>query len=312
MQNWEKIGLIIEPKVHFSNEWMSNYAAVPFIDEEISGSILKIYFSSRTKENKSLTGWAEFDINNLTKGPLKLSTKPLIDIGKVGMFDEDGVMGCHITNINNKRFFYYIGWNIGKSVPFRNSIGLAIADSDSDKFQRFSNGPIIDRGIHDNCFVASNCIFKEDNFYRMYYLSCNEWKLTNSTKLSHKYNIKYAESSDGINWNRNGIVAIDFKYENEYAISVPRVIKENDIYKMWYSYRGGLISNYYTIGYAESRDGKEWIRKDDSISFIGDDLSWDSQMKCYPFIFDYKNERYMLYNGNEYGKTGVGLAVLKK
>ncbi len=32
----------------------------------------------------------------------------------------------------------------------------------------------------------------------------------------------------------------------------------------------------------------------------------------YPFVFDHKCNRYMLYNGNSYGKTGFGLAVLEK
>jgi hypothetical protein len=37
---------------------------------------------------------------------------------------------------------------------------------------------------------------------------------------------------------------------------------------------------------------------------------WDSEMIAYPFVFDHKDQRYMLYNGNEYGRTGFGLAML--
>ncbi len=29
----------------------------------------------------------------------------------------------------------------------------------------------------------------------------------------------------------------------------------------------------------------------------------------YPFVFDHAGERYMLYNGNGYGASGIGLAV---
>jgi len=29
----------------------------------------------------------------------------------------------------------------------------------------------------------------------------------------------------------------------------------------------------------------------------------------YPCMIDYRGRRYMLYNGNDYGRTGVGLAV---
>ena len=48
---------------------------------------------------------------------------------------------------------------------------------------------------------------------------------------------------------------------------------------------------------------------------IGMDVSnngWDSEMVCYPFVFDHKDITYMLYNGNSYGKTGMGLAVWEK
>jgi len=32
----------------------------------------------------------------------------------------------------------------------------------------------------------------------------------------------------------------------------------------------------------------------------------------YPFVFDHKGGRYMLYNGNGYGRTGFGIAVLDR
>ena len=47
---------------------------------------------------------------------------------------------------------------------------------------------------------------------------------------------------------------------------------------------------------------------------MGMDVSpngWDSEMICYPYVFDHGRNRYMLYNGNGYGKTGFGLAVLE-
>jgi hypothetical protein len=68
--------------------------------------------------------------------------------------------------------------------------------------------------------------------------------------------IKYAESDDALHWQRNGVIALQFKNQDEYAMSRPFVLKEDDLYKMWYSYRG--LS--YRIGYAESRDGIDWIR----------------------------------------------------
>ena len=46
---------------------------------------------------------------------------------------------------------------------------------------------------------------------------------------------------------------------------------------------------------------------DIDVSLVG----WDSEMIEYPFVFEHKNKRYMLYNGNHYGKTGFGIAVQK-
>ena len=31
---------------------------------------------------------------------------------------------------------YYIGWNIGKTVPFRNSIGLMFSDDEGETFEK--------------------------------------------------------------------------------------------------------------------------------------------------------------------------------
>jgi hypothetical protein len=104
-------------------------------------------------------------------------------------------------------------------------------------------------------------------------------------------------------------VCIDFKKE-EYAIARPVVYKERDIYKMWYCYRGGLDT--YKAGYAESKDGIKWIRKDNETGIDVSESGWDAHMICYPCVFAHKGEKYMLYNGGKnYGDTGCGLAVLE-
>jgi hypothetical protein len=36
------------------------------------------------------------------------------------------------------------------------------------------------------------------------------------------------------------------------------------------------------------------------------------EMIEYPFVFDHDGQRYIFYNGNSCGKTGIGLAALEK
>ena len=53
-------------------------------------------------------------------------------------------------------------------------------------------------------------------------------------------------------------------------------------------------------------------KRDDIAAGIGvSEEGWDSQMQCYPHTFAVDDKTYMLYNGNEFGRFGFGLAVLE-
>lgn len=299
---WKKLGRVFCTDDNY--EWMKSHAAVA-IAENIENNIFRIYFGTRDHLNRSYTGYVVIDIfspNNI----LEQSSTPVLTPGELGTFDDSGALPTWLAVRANIRYLYYIGWNLGVTVPFRNSIGLAVS-IDGSNFKRYAAGPIVDRSLHEPHFCASCCVLPGNDFWRMWYLSCVGWSIVNGAP-QHRYHIKYAESDDGIYWRRNGLVAIEFKNDNEYAISRPSVMRDDDCWRMWYSYRGAT----YRIGYAESEDGRTWIRRDD---FAGIDVSssgWDSEMIEYPFVFEHNGERYMLYNGNDYGRTGFGLAVMEK
>jgi len=299
--NWKKLGLIFCPSGEF--EWMQSHASVP-IAEHINGDLFRVYFSSRDIFNRSYVSFIIIDINDPNK-ILFLSEKPILSPGKLGEFDDSGAMATWLVKRESANFLYYIGWNLGITVPFRNSIGLAISHSDND-YIRYANAPILDRSLTEPYFCASCCVIPDGDLWRIWYLSCTGWSKDEAGKPRHHYHIKYAESKDGIHWDRNGLVAIDYTDMNEYAISRPSVIRD-DCWHMWYSFRG----DSYRIGYAKSEDGLRWTRKDSSVGIDVSKTGWDSDMIEYPFVFDHKNQRYMLYNGNDYGKTGFGLAVLE-
>ncbi|MDY7577587.1 hypothetical protein RGU70_04535 [Herbaspirillum sp. RTI4] len=299
---WRKLGLIFCPSGE--TPWMHTHAAVP-IAENLGGDLFKIYFSSRDQSNRSYTGYVVIDITAPNQ-MLELSTAPVLAPGGLGEFDDSGAMATWLTQHEDKKFLYYIGWNLGVTVPFRNSIGLSINNPDGS-FSRYSEGPIVDRSVKEPHFCASCCVLPGDDFWRMWYLSCVGWRIREG-KPEHRYHIKYAESPDGIHWQRDGKVCIDFTDDGEYAISRPSVMRDQDCWRMWYSYRGPR----YRIGYAESADGRHWTRRDNEAGIDVSATGWDSGMVEYPYVFDHKGQRYMLYNGNGYGTTGFGLAVLEK
>ncbi len=300
-QRWRKLGLIYCPSGE--KYWLQTHAAVP-IAEHLKGNTFTIYFSSRNKRNESYTGYVIVDLTDPQR-ILDLSTSPTLFPGELGEFDDSGAMATWMVDHNGKKFLYYIGWNLGVTVPFRNSIGLAVSE-DRQTFNRYAPGPILDRTMDEPHFVASCCVLPAVDKWRMWYLSCTGWKVKDG-KPEHRYHIKYAESQDGIRWERAGTIAVDYADENEYAISRPSVIRDKNLWRMWYSYRGSA----YRIGYAESADGITWKRLDGDCGLDVSSSGWDSEMVGYPFVFDHAGARYMLYNGNGYGKTGFGLAVLE-
>jgi hypothetical protein len=304
-QNWTKLGHIF--RANANSAYMFSHASVPIV-RRILGNDVEVYFSTRNRNQEGSIAKLIFDFQTLQVK--YLSDRPLLSKGQLGCFDDSGVMGSCLINQNNREFLYYIGWNLGVSVPFRNSIGLAELDEKNNIFVRTFEGPVLDRTKDEPHFCASNCVLFENGLYKIWYLSCTAWEKLSENKVRHRYHIKYATSKDGFNWNRLGDVAIDYSTSEEYAISVPRIVKDNGLYKMWFSSRGSRSSDFYRINYAESTDGINWRRFNDFVTFDGYSDGWDSEMQCYPFIFDFNGTRYMLYNGNGYGLTGFGLARL--
>ncbi len=297
---WRKLGHVYAPSAESS--WLCSHAAVPVV-ERIGGDLVRIYFSSRDGRNRSHTGYVVIDL----KRPghiLERSREPVLAPGDLGEFDDSGAMATWLADAGGgRRYLYYVGWNLGVTVPFRNSIGLAISEG-GGPFVRYAAGPIVDRSMTEPHFCASCSVIPGDDCWRMWYLSCTGWWLHRG-KPEHRYHIKYAESDDGIHWRRDGHVAIDYAEHGEYAISRPSVIRDADRWRMWFSHRGSS----YRIGYAESVDGRTWQRLDHMAGIDVSQEGWDSAMIEYPLVFDHDGARYMLYNGNGYGKTGFGLAV---
>ncbi len=295
---WKKLGKIFEP--NNNAYWLFSHASNPFA-ELIEGSRYKIYFSSRDNQNRAYIGYLIVDM----KDPfqiIEVASDPLIDLGEIGAFDDNGMSMACTMQVKDKKYLYYLGWNLANNVPFKNSIGV-IQASDKGGFERFSKGPMMDRDLIDPFSLSYPYVIFDEGVYKMWYGSHKKWGKTTSDMI---HCLKYAESNDGIHWNRTDKVCIDTD-ERDYAFSRPCIIKHNDIYKMWYSFRGGK----YRIGYAESKDGTEWHRKDQEVGITVSQNGWDSEMICYPHVFKFDEKYYMLYNGNSYGKTGFGIAVLQ-
>ena len=293
-----------------SRPWSQTHAQIPSPDVLDNGRI-RIYYSTRDVLNRSLTSFIEVKAAN-PKEVLYVHDRPILDFGRLGCFDDCGVMPSCVVTLAGTKYLYYCGWNTSTTVRYRNCIGLAISEDGGVTFRRAFEGPIMDRTKDEPHLVVTPHVIVEEDLWRMWYCGATEWKVVNGV-TEPQYLIKYAESHDGMNWRRENQISIPYHDETE-AIGRPVVVHENGLYKMWYSYRSivGYRTNKaasYHIGYAESRDNVTWERKDDE---VGTELSaegWDSEMMAYPYVVDFEGKRYMIYNGNGFGRAGFGYAV---
>jgi hypothetical protein len=301
---WKKIGRIFNPEVLEAKGL--THALMPIVEVLDEGSeLLRVYFCPRSQDAKSKFYYFDFSLSEPFK-TLNISEAPLLTEGILGAFDDCGITSGSFSEIDGKKAFFYTGWSLTKTVPMNNSIGVAFFNKSSGKFERIAHGPLMTRTLHEPFSCASPFVLKDGNKYKMWYASMDHWKEVNNEPL-HYYNLKYAESADGINWVRKNTIAVNYEHEREYAFGRPCVLKENGLYKMWYAFRG----DHYLIGYAESDDGLHWRRLDHLAGIELSSDGWDSEMIEFPYILSFKNKKYMFYNGNGFGRTGIGLAILE-
>ncbi len=299
---WKKLGLVFNPASN--SKWMVSHASNP-VAQQLDGTVYRIYFACRDAERRSSIGSVDFDIKTPQKIQAVAST-PVIGPGEKGYFDDSGTtMGCIVKLPNGQTYLYYLGWNLCVTVPWRNSIGLAVKESANAEFVKHPQSPVLDRNYQDPLTVSYPWVLCRDDKWQMWYGSHTSWG-ERQEDLVHV--IKYAESEDGINWKRSGKAVLKLNEPEEKAMSRPCVTRDERGYKMWYSYRPG---SEYKIGYAESANGLDWQRMDDQVGIDVSTDGWDSESVEYASVFEHDKDLFMLYNGNKYGATGFGLAVLE-
>ncbi len=314
---WKKLGKIFDPRDHKLPNNCVDFAQSPqtlLLEDRV-----RVYFSTRERDNvgKYLSHVAFADYERDMSRLIGVSTQPVLALGELGSFDEHGIFPFNVLRDGDRVLAYTTGWNRKVSVSADASIGLAISDDNGQNFIRHGSGPVLTASLNEPFLVADAFVTKYGHIYHMWYIFGTQWiKFTDTEPPDRVYKIAHATSSDGVNWNRNGLQIISDRLNADECQALPTVICLDGKYHMYFCCRQAHgfrqdSSRAYRLGYAYSTDLEHWIR-DDSIAGI--DISaegWDSQMQCYPHIFECDGKTYLLYNGNEFGRNGFGLAELE-
>jgi hypothetical protein len=307
MQNvWRPLGRVFSPIA--GEPWSVSHAAYPTALTLADGNV-RIFYSTRDASNRSSAASVDIAIDGDRFEVLGAPRGPLLTPGARGSFDADGVTVSSVIAHDGKLYAFYLGWTVLVHVPFTNFIGVAVSDDDGQIFRRCLTVPVVGRSPENPLTVGYPFVLRDGVGWRMWFGSHLHWGPQGMEML---HVIKEARSADLVRWTPSDAVVVNCAAQAdplEFAISRPVVLREPDnSLSMWYARR----RRHYDLGFARSADGRHWERRDQDLRFVGSAEAWEDKERTYPFVFDHSGRRYMLYNGNGYGREGFGLAVLEQ
>jgi predicted GH43/DUF377 family glycosyl hydrolase len=207
-------------------------------------------------------------------------------------YETHGVGHAKILFINGLYKMWYLG-DAGGSHKF-----VMYAESnDGNNWTRPYPNPVLSPGTPgswDDLAVHPGAVIYENGNYYMFY---SGWSDPNG-----RWDVGYAESADGINWNKHPTPVLMGTSGWEYQVGPSSVIKVDNTYYMYYYMRN--LSNR-RIGLAISTDRINWTRYPGN-PILTYDEPWEEGGVHYPAVYK-NNEQYVMIFMNAFG-TGFGKA----
>lgn len=205
---------------------------------------------------------------------------------------------------------YYAGFELGTKIRYRLLTGLAISEDGGNTFVRYSSVPVLERSATEMYFRGGPYCLYEPQRFRLWYVAGSEW-IDLDGKSMPVYDVRYAESTDGIHWPDKGDVQISITEPDEHGFGRPCVMaKPAGGYRMFYSVRRRSFGAY-RLGYAESTDGTVWSRMDEQLNLDVTPGTFDSDAIMYAAPIEIGDKLYVFYNGNNFGRDGFAAAILE-
>jgi hypothetical protein len=301
---WEKLGRVYVARGE--RPWAQSRAFLPTV-LAVDDERLRVYVAFLDDEMVGRLGFVDVDARDPLR-VLEVSDTPALDIGQAGTFDDRGVTPMSVFERDGRVWLYYNGWQRGDRIRYFLFTGLAFSDDGGRSFQRHARVPVLDRTDAEPTLRTGTFALPTENGVRMWYVTGDRW-VTSQGRQMPSYAMCHLESSDGMEWGDAGTLCMEPRPPEEFGFSRPCVLEDGGRLRMWYATR--LLEKGYRLGYAESDDGLSWDRRDHEAGLDVSEEGWDSEMIAYPWVERTPHGTYLFYNGNNYGETGFGVAVLR-
>ena len=295
---WRKLGLVFAPTGR--HPALVSHAALP-VAAPLSGDLVRVFYSGRDAHNRSSIGSVVIRVAERPRVE-EAPVAPLLTPGPLGTFDDSGLGVGSVVPGESDDQLYYMGWNVGGSVPWRNAIGVAVGSVESGRFERFSAGPIMDRDPVDHYSLSYPCVLNAGaGTWVMWYGTHLAW---GADKADINHAIRRATSADGIAWTRSPEVVLGPEGD-EIAVVRPSVLVTGESSRC-----GSPVADMGRTAWATPYPlmvslGVAPIRR----CRAPDTEDWEGGAATYPAAFTHTGRLWLLYNGKGYGATGFGLAI---
>lgn len=276
-------------------------------DKRNAKGVLKLIVTGRCANGMSHLGEITLNYNHKTHDiSLKeISKSPIIELGQLGTFDHRGMSYPFCIEYRKQNFLFYCGWKRTVDTKFENNLGLLKFDKAQQKWVRVSKAPIFSLDNIDPFGVGSVTLqFNDyDRLYYMFYTSFLSWR----SSFQHNYTVRLARSSDLVNWEKSSEILI--KNDNELH-SICRanffgnaiyVCARGEHYSLYKLKTNAPLQNLFN----ESISISDFQRMSPQIIVNG-----FTEEQSYPHIADVFGKTFLLFNGANYGKSGLCIVGL--
>lgn len=313
---WIKKGLLFNPQHYPLPAGCTSHAQSP--QALVFDDFIRIYFSTRRRDESGqfLSYIAYVDVDRALERVLRIGPQPAMTLGELGAFDEHGIFPINVVRHEQRILAFTCGWSRRASVPVETAIGLAASYDEGTSFERLGPGPVMGPSIDEPFLVGDPFVVIRAGRWHMWYIFGTRWApATASEGPARVYKIAYAVSVDGLSWQRDSRPLVSDVLGADECQALPTVIEHGGAWHMYFCFRhaSDFRSNRdrgYRLGYARSTDLQHWVREDGAAGIDVSESGWDADMLCYPHVFWCGDQAFMLYNGNEFGRGGFGVAVL--
>ena len=304
MSQWSKKGLVFETSRQGVGGWMHHSALTP-TPYRLDNDLIRVYAGFRDIDGVSRIGYVDVRGDDPSV-IVRVSAEPVLDIGRGGCFDDNGVILGDVVDGPGGLHMFYVGFQKVAKAKFLAFTGLAVSSNGGEHFSRRWETPILDRAPGRSTIGAVHSAVWENGRWRLWYAAGDDWEVIGDQSFP-RYHIRYVETDDLGVWPREDYACL-LPRDSEYRIGRPRVYQLNGDYVMYFT-RGNVTGEYFP-GVAYSADGIQWERRDETLGMTLSDCGWDSQVICYPALIRQQDKLLMFYNGNDMGVHGFGVAEI--